>query len=70
MLIAEATPLPIPSTQHDSKLHKEQAHADTFMVRFSSDAWMLTSSAEPMAPPAHIFLQSNSVYLGLLATGN
>ncbi len=24
----------------------------TFIVRFNSDAWMLTSSAEPMAPPA------------------
>ena len=23
----------------------------TFIVRFSSEAWMLTSSAEPIAPP-------------------
>jgi hypothetical protein len=29
----------------------ESSHEVTFMVRFSSDAWMLTSSAEPIAPP-------------------
>lgn len=30
----------------------ESGYKVTFMVRLSSDAWMLTSSAEPIAPPA------------------